>query len=666
MIILSYLGKMVLCSGILLGYYWLFLRNRRFHHYNRFYLLATLVFSIVLPFIKIPVFEDPGMLNQVAYNTARIVTLPSVTQAESLQEGPLQTSTLLTPSNLLWLLYGAGLLVLLFILVRGLLYIRKISRRYNYEVVEKLRFYQTREPGSPFSFFRSIFWNDQLNFNSAQGQQIFRHELFHVQQKHTADILLAELITMIGWFNPFFHLIKKELKAIHEFLADQYAASGSNQYQYAELLVQQVMTHRQQSLAHHFFQNQLKRRIAMITQLNQSKYGYWSRVMVLPVSLLLFFSVTLYAGQQKEVPAGPINSFVFENEEQYTDRTDTIPPTDEKAILEAKIKILSNALILEKKVQEQAPRKNDKFQKSLELNLQLLKYELELTEKNKLSEDQLYHNKDTVYRGKDIVYRGKDAVYHGKDAVYSGKDEVYRGKDSVFYSEEQLYTSKEKLYYNEEKVKGTALEKNQIKQKLLEDLLKKQGIQQDKRASNTLKKELQELKVEEKVLQEKNFYTEDVAKVYVYDQALKTAGDAAMQKDLAVSNTMRYADDTVQNTIIRFFNRRFRYPVEMMDHGGEGSIWYSVSLDETGKLKDYEIFQEEPAAAHGNVQGIVIVGYVHKDRVLGAPLSEERIRELMNAEVKNLSSKSVNIFGSRKVSPARYFYKATFKLEKGK
>jgi membrane protein insertase Oxa1/YidC/SpoIIIJ len=59
MIILTLLTKMIACSVILYGYYWMFLRNKRFHHYNRFYLLAATALSIVIPFIKIPVFLNP-------------------------------------------------------------------------------------------------------------------------------------------------------------------------------------------------------------------------------------------------------------------------------------------------------------------------------------------------------------------------------------------------------------------------------------------------------------------------------------------------------------------------------------------------------------------------------------------------------------------------------
>ncbi|NII28134.1 M56 family metallopeptidase [Pseudoflavitalea sp. X16] len=324
MIFITYLGKMALCSAILLSYYWLFLRNRRFHHYNRFYLLGTLALSIVLPLFKIPIFnEDTGTLNQVVYQTARVVTLQPLSQQAALPAQ--QTASLFTFSNLLWVLYSAGVLVFMVMLGRSLWYIRKISNRYPYEVVENMKFYQTHEPGTPFSFLRSIFWNKELDFNSQQGQQVFRHELFHVQQKHSADILLAELIMVAVWFNPFFHLIKKELKAIHEFLADQYAASDSNRYQYAELLVQQVMTSRKLSVTHYFFQNQLKRRIVMITQLNQPQYGYWSRVMALPILVILFFSVSLHAQERKSHTVNTERAAADAASLNNQSLTDTIP-----------------------------------------------------------------------------------------------------------------------------------------------------------------------------------------------------------------------------------------------------------------------------------------------------------------------------------------------------
>ena len=292
---LLYLGKVMLCSGILLGYYWLFLRNKRFHHYNRFYLLATLAMSVLLPIIKIPVLynsQDP--VNHAVYQTIQVLTV-NYGEADMLAEGPSKAMMLWNLVNLVYWIYIIGILVLLFALVKSLLYIWRISRRYPAERIGGLKFFNTREPGTPFSFFRKIFWNNELAFNSQEGQQIFQHELFHVQQKHSSDIIFTELVTAFFWFNPFFRILKKELKAIHEFLADQYAISGNDRYAYAELLVLQTMKANHLPITNHFFQNHIKRRIAMITNNQPSRITYRSRLMALPLLALVFCFVAFRA-----------------------------------------------------------------------------------------------------------------------------------------------------------------------------------------------------------------------------------------------------------------------------------------------------------------------------------------------------------------------------------
>ncbi|MCK7556945.1 hypothetical protein MKQ70_18770 [Chitinophaga sedimenti] len=74
---------------------------------------------------------------------------------------------------------------------------------------------------SPFSFFRYIFWNRETRLESPEGQQILQHELAHLTEKHSIDKLLLEVITAFCWINPFFHLMKRELALIHEFIADK-------------------------------------------------------------------------------------------------------------------------------------------------------------------------------------------------------------------------------------------------------------------------------------------------------------------------------------------------------------------------------------------------------------------------------------------------------------
>src|SRR4051812_26748026 len=116
MTFLLYLGKVMLCSGILLGYYWLFLRNKRFHHYNRFYLLATLLFSILLPLIKIPVlYHSQSPVNKAVYQTVEVLTVDHGENDVS-DAGPSLMARLLTLENLIYLLYAVGIAALLYML----------------------------------------------------------------------------------------------------------------------------------------------------------------------------------------------------------------------------------------------------------------------------------------------------------------------------------------------------------------------------------------------------------------------------------------------------------------------------------------------------------------------------------------------------------------------
>lgn len=336
MSILLYITKVFIASGILFGYYWLFLRNKKIHHYNRFYLLAALIIPPVISFISIRVFSDPGnTAKEVLYQTITTLSAEPLHQNNSVTE---QTSS----SGLGWkaLLMPVYLLVsmaLLFILLRTIFYILKLRRKYPFEAINELKIYDTSEPGTPFSFFQSIFWNRELVLESKEGQQIFRHELFHVQQKHSADILLVEILSTVFWINPFYHLIKKELRAIHEFLADQYAVKNDDSTEYAQLLLQTILKASTLSGTNYFFQNHIKRRIAMITQLKKRKYSYWSRLMVLPVTVLLFCGIALYAGQSptQKTKADPVPA---ENSLKNI-IVDTIP-IEERKKLESELKEL--------------------------------------------------------------------------------------------------------------------------------------------------------------------------------------------------------------------------------------------------------------------------------------------------------------------------------------
>jgi N-acetylmuramoyl-L-alanine amidase len=188
---------------------------------------------------------------------------------------------------LIYVFYGLVALVLVARILNSLGKIRRLSINYPSERLGEIRFVNTDEPGTPFSFFRWLFWNSRIELNSEPGQKIFRHELFHINQRHSVDILFLEIVAALAWFNPFFILIRKEMKAIHEFLADEHAINKSNDWEYAELLLRQVLNTRVQ-LVNPFFHNQIKRRITMIINPKKTSHQYLRKLMVLPVTFVVF------------------------------------------------------------------------------------------------------------------------------------------------------------------------------------------------------------------------------------------------------------------------------------------------------------------------------------------------------------------------------------------
>src|SRR5688500_6301945 len=128
MIILTLLMKMIACSGILFGYYWLFLRNKRFHHYNRFYLLAATGMSIVFPFIRIPVsLQSDTATAQFVTKSIAIISANRWEDEIAKSSGSGLFTAWLTLPNILVLLYGLIAGILLYILFRSLVYIYSLS-----------------------------------------------------------------------------------------------------------------------------------------------------------------------------------------------------------------------------------------------------------------------------------------------------------------------------------------------------------------------------------------------------------------------------------------------------------------------------------------------------------------------------------------------------------
>jgi N-acetylmuramoyl-L-alanine amidase len=288
-----YFLQVVFCSAIMMGYYWLVLRNNKFHQYNRFYLLAIAALSWIVPLIKIHWNET-----NFSEDTNIYYLLSAV--AESNTE--LESSFKLNWYNISWqnglkLLYIGGALLLLGSLVVSLFRIYQLFKSNKTSSLGQIDLVITNAKGTPYSFFKYIFWNDAIDMTSTTGQQILQHEITHVKEKHSYDKLFVQLILIAGWFNPFFWLIKKELHMIHEFIADKKCVDNGDTASLAQMLLTAAYPQHQFSLTNSFFFSPIKRRIAMLSKQTNTRFSYLRRLIVLP---LLAIIVVLVAFRNKE------------------------------------------------------------------------------------------------------------------------------------------------------------------------------------------------------------------------------------------------------------------------------------------------------------------------------------------------------------------------------
>ena len=158
-----YLLKVIICSGILFGYYWVCLRNKIFHQYNRFYLLASIGLSLLLPLLKINFWQGPQQ-NQ-AVRMLRAVSVGD----EYMNDIVVSTKSHWSFEQLYPLVYWLVCLTFLFVLLRTLFIIRNLLKQYPMQQVEDVHFVNTTDDSTPFSFLKYIFWNNNIDINTTTG-----------------------------------------------------------------------------------------------------------------------------------------------------------------------------------------------------------------------------------------------------------------------------------------------------------------------------------------------------------------------------------------------------------------------------------------------------------------------------------------------------------------
>lgn len=302
---LTIIFKIILCSSLLIGIYYLFLQREKMFRFNRFYLLFALVFSYVIPFMKINLPTISEQKNQLIFDEIQTQEL-------------VQTTAQVSNFNWMNLIILICVLISIGLIIRTINSIRKIinlkGKEINYQN-QKVKLVEKNLP--PFSFWNKIYLNKSYFQNQQIDNRIFQHEKTHIVQKHSLDILFLEILRVISWFNPALYFYKKAMTDNHEFLADESIIQQKNNVKdYQTLILSEILQTQNLNLTHQFNYNNTKKRFIMMTT-KKSKFEKTKKLFAVSAfaGLSILFVQKVYAQNNKEKNAVA----VLTKEKDYTE-----------------------------------------------------------------------------------------------------------------------------------------------------------------------------------------------------------------------------------------------------------------------------------------------------------------------------------------------------------
>jgi TonB family protein len=268
---LRYLGEVSLYWLLLYGCYGLLLRRHTFFGWNRAYLLGSLLGAFVLPLLQYP--EAAPVMPPVAYVVATVPAVVISPAAES-------TTSLPPWTQWVWAVYALG------VVGRGTLLYRQLRQLFMFirrgETLKLEGYTLVLLDSSAVGSFSFLHWVVISRRDYEQHfDTILSHELVHVRQRHSLDVLLVEVLRVLFWFNPILLFYKKSLQEVHEYLADREA---THRDRYAGFLLSYALGAPVATLTNHFFTSSLlKDRIKMLYKNRDSRWSLGKYLVALPL-----------------------------------------------------------------------------------------------------------------------------------------------------------------------------------------------------------------------------------------------------------------------------------------------------------------------------------------------------------------------------------------------
>ena len=317
---MEYLLESVLCLLLLLVIHRLILQQEVLYRFNRFFLLAAVLGSFLIPLITIEVVREEVVLEAFpeGYYTAQnpfpesvssdVQPIPSVSELHAI---PAQTE--IPWVKWVWIVYLIGFTFFLIRFIRNIRLIRDQIQKNIWVVYRQEKVVLLPEMVSPFSFLNYIFYSKNAFEKDGIPEAIFLHEQCHVREKHTWDVLLIEALLVVFWFHPGLYLARQAVKLNHEFIADHQVIKQFPVKNYQYLLMSILSGKQEFALGSSLNFSLTKKRFEMMNQKTPNSTK-WMKIL----SLLPILAGLVYLFSEKVPAKTEGDSVVFIDRDEYS------------------------------------------------------------------------------------------------------------------------------------------------------------------------------------------------------------------------------------------------------------------------------------------------------------------------------------------------------------
>ncbi len=278
----QYILETIVFQALFLLLYDFLLKKETFFNWNRTYLLATSVLSLLLPFVKI------DRLRRVVPEEF-VISMPEIVLGNSRATSPtgvdLTAFEAVVPSyGLIDYVWFTGLLLAFMVFFKKLYGILSLIRGNSLHRQDGVRIVKLQDSHKAFSFFNFVFLGENIQYQKRDA--ILKHELVHVKQRHSWDLLYFEILRVVFWFNPLVYIYQSRISVLHEYTADAESVVDLQLKSYYQELLSQVFDTHNVSFVNTFFkQSLIKKRIEMLSKTRSNQANSMKYLLLFPIML---------------------------------------------------------------------------------------------------------------------------------------------------------------------------------------------------------------------------------------------------------------------------------------------------------------------------------------------------------------------------------------------